>query len=61
MPISATTPSPSLLSPVMRMQMKAMTGIENLARLSNIPEITRPWATSDTLSRKLRYIRYTIP
>ena len=53
----ATSPSPSLLSPVIRMQMKAMTGMENLARLSNMPEITSPWATSDTPIRKLRYIR----
>ena len=36
------------VSPVRRMQAKAMSGIENLARLSNIPEMTRPWATSAT-------------
>ncbi len=49
------------LSPVMRMHTKAITGIENLATLSNIPDMTRPFATSPTASRKLRYIRYTIP
>ena len=59
--MAATGARPSEVSPVMRMHTKAITGIENLATLSNIPEMTRPLATSPTDSRKLRYIRYTIP
>ena len=55
--MAATGPSPRRRSPVIRTHTNAMTGIENLAMLSNMPDTTMPVATSPVDRRKLRYIR----